>query len=373
MAKHAILSASGAHRWLNCTASIMMEKPFKDGDSAYAQEGTEAHELAENMIDAKLRKVSREYEATPEMMEYIGSYSDWVIEYYNKVKKKCLDAQILLEQRLDFSRWVPDGFGTGDVVIIADGTVHVIDLKYGKGVPVSAESNPQLMLYGLGAVDRYELEYEFDSIRLVINQPRLDSISEWEIYVDDLIAWGEDTVKPKAEEALSGIGTTNAGEHCRFCKAAAVCRARAEEALRFARADFNEATLDDAEIAEMLGLVSRVTDYCNKLTEYTLAEALKGKKWSGYKVVEGRSRRKYADDLKVAELLNEAGYEDAIIYERKLLGLTAMEKVVGKKNLSTILGDCIIKPAGAPVLVPESDKRPEYTGADDFNDNYKED
>ena len=370
MAKHARLSASGAHRWMACPPSVKMEEKIPDSGSAYAEEGTRAHELAEDMIWTKLGKEPRlDYSEYPmDMKDYIGEYTDWVVEFFGTIKKECEDAILLTEQRLNFSKWVPGGFGTGDVVIIADGTIHIIDLKYGKGVPVAADHNPQLMLYGLGAVDTYDLVYEFEKVDLIINQPRLDSISVYRTTVGELLAWGEDTVKPAAKKAMKGEGDQVPGEHCRFCRAAATCRARASEAARLAAEEFEPDELTDEEIADLLGKLDRIQDYCSKLKEYTLAEALRGHKWSGYKLVEGRSRRKYSDELKVSEALKDAGYEEAVIYEKKLLGLTAMEKLLGKEEFGEVLGDLIEKPAGAPVLVPESDKRPEYSGADDFKE-----
>ena len=372
MAEHARLSASGAHRWMACPASVKMEEAFPDTDSPYAAEGTQAHALAETWIPLKLEglamSIAENRKYPVDMVDYIDRYTDWVVEYFDVIRSKCPDAILLTEQRLDFSQWVPEGFGTGDVVIIADGTVHIIDLKYGKGVPVSAENNPQLMLYGLGAVTAYDLAYEFDTVKLVINQPRLDSISEWEVYVDDLLTWGETIVKPAAEMALNGESEPFPGDYCRFCKAAAVCRARAEEALDLAAKDFDPNTLSGKEVAELLGKIDRIVDYCSQLKEYTLAEALKGRKWKGYKVVEGKSRRRYRNELDVARKLEDAGYDEAIIYEKKLLNITAMEKLLGKKEFNSMLGELVDKPAGAPVLVPETDKRPEYTGKDDFDE-----
>lgn len=376
MAKHAKLSASGAHRWMACPPSVKMEEGFPDSGSVYASEGTQAHALAEWWIRWKLHDfpapIGRLEEYPKDMRDYIDIYTDWVVEFFAVIQNGCPDAILLTEQRLDFSRWVPEGFGTGDVVIIADGTIHIIDLKYGKGVPVSADHNPQLMLYGLGAIAAYDLIYEFDKVDLIINQPRLDSISVYSTTVKDLLTWGDEVVRPAAVKAMKGEGDQVPGDHCRFCKAAAVCRARASEAARLAAEEFDPETLTDDEIADMLGKLDRIIDYCGQLKEYTLAEALRGKKWSGYKVVEGKSRRKYGDELAVAKKLKDAGYDEASFYEKKLLGITAMEKMLGKREFSAVLGGLVVKPAGAPVLVPESDKRPEYPGADDFDEEPKE-
>jgi hypothetical protein len=356
-----------------CPPSVKLEAGFPDTGSEYAAEGTQAHDLAERWIQLKLKgppPITKGRQTYPQdMQDCIDEYTDWVVEFYNRIRHECEDAILLTERRLDFSKWVPGGFGTGDVVIIADGTIHIIDLKYGKGVPVSADHNPQLMLYGLGAITAYDLVYEFDKVDLIINQPRLDSISVYSTTVEELLTWGEEVVKPAAKMAMKGEGDQTPGEHCRFCKAAPVCRARASEAARLAAEDFGEPeTLTDEEIADMLGKLDRIVDYCGRLKEYTLAEALRGKKWNGYKVVEGKSCRKYGDELAVAEKLKEAGYEEASFYEKKLLGITAMEKMLGKKEFNEVLGSLVVKPAGAPVLVPADDKRPEYTGADDFKE-----
>ena len=247
MGDHAKLSASGSHIWLNCTPAIRMSEGIPDKQTAFTQEGTIAHRLAELKISRRLGDMSgpeftREVEEvnsseyySEEMETYIQNYVDWIEEIYNGVKERSADFELLTEQRLDFSSWVPGGFGTGDVVIIADGTLTVIDLKYGKGVPVDAVRNPQLMLYGLGAYDAFSLSNDIQKIRMIINQPRLDSISEYELPVEELLQWGEETVKPRAEMAMKGEGEAKPGDWCRFCKCRAICRARAEEALEIAR------------------------------------------------------------------------------------------------------------------------------------------
>lgn len=375
---HAKLSASGSHIWLNCTPAVKLAEGLPDKQTAFTMEGTTAHSLAELLIGEELDKnmsgvfdrveAFKQIEASgfynAEMQEYIRKYTDWVIETYNGIQAE--DKELLTEQRLDFSEWVPGGFGTGDVVIIADGVLTVIDLKYGKGVPVSAEWNPQLMLYGLGAYDSFSLSNDFERVRMIINQPRLDSISEFEISVEELLKWGEEVVKPKAAMAMKGEGEQHPGEHCRFCKVKATCRARAQEALELAKEEFTEPMLlSDDEIAEILGKVDRVKSWVDDVKAYAQSEAEAGRKWPGWKLVEGRSNRKYTDQKEVEQRLLAAGFEKVLLFkDPELLGISAMEKVVGgKKKLETICAGLIVKPAGAPTLVPESDKRPEYNAA----------
>ena len=384
MADHAKLSASGSHIWLNCTTSVQMSEGFPDKQTAYTEEGTLAHRLAEleigkiyKLVSAKsykdgLKTVKESQYYTEELKSYVKNYVDWVEEIYNGVKEKSADHEILTEQRLDFSTWVPGGFGTGDVVIIADGTLTVIDLKYGKGVPVEARENPQLMLYGLGAYDAFSLSNDIQRIRMIINQPRLDSISEFEISVEDLLKWGEEVVKPKADMAIRGEGEAHPGDWCRFCKCKAVCRARAEEALEIAKYEFRDPPLlEDGEISDILVRAARIQSWISDVKEYAQEEAEHGRQWPGWKLVEGRSNRKYSDPKEVEKRLLAAGFEKVLLFkDPELLGITAMEKVVGgKKKLETLIAGLIVKPPGAPTLVPESDKRPALnTAKEDFKE-----
>ena len=382
MADHARLSASGSHIWLNCTPAVKLSEGIPDKGSIYTAEGTLAHRVAEIEL-GKIFGVITERQArdwtklvaasefyTPELIEYVQRYVDWVQETYNAIRSE--DKELLTEQRLDFSTWVPQGFGTGDVVIIADGVLTVIDLKYGKGVPVDAFQNPQLMLYGLGAYDSFSLSNDIDTIRMIINQPRLDSISENEISVEDLLKWGDEVVKPRAEMAMKGEGEACPGDWCRFCKVKATCRARAEEALEMARYEFEEPKLlDEAEIGDVLSKVDRIASWISDVKEYAQAEALQGRKWPGWKLVEGRSNRKYSDPKEVEKRLLAAGFEKVLLFkDPELLGITAMEKVVGgKKKLEKLCEGLIVKPPGAPTLVPATDKRPEISPAkSDFDD-----
>ena len=374
---HAVLSASAAHRWMNCPGSISLCQGIPDKGSSYAEEGTLAHSLAELIINynlsrmtkAEFKKAMKDIESNSfycqEMQDYIRDYTERIWELMNEAKAVCRDAELLTEQRLDFSAWVPGGFGTGDVVIVYDKVIHICDLKYGKGVGVSAEQNPQLMLYGLGALSTYDMLYDIETVKLTIIQPRLDSISTYEISAEELQKWGDAVVKPAAAAALADNAECTAGDWCRFCKAKAVCRARKDAMTELAKLEFKDARLlDDSEIGEVLRLAEQLTAWAGDVKEYAQEEAEKGKKWDGWKLVEGRSNRKYSDEAKVAEALKNAGYDEALLYEKKLYGITAMEKIIGKKPLAEFCGALIIKPPGKPVLVPESDKRPEINSAD---------
>lgn len=383
---HAKLSASGAHRWSNCPGSVALEKDIADKGSTYAAEGTVAHALAELIINYNLGRLNKsefskkkkEIEKSEyfckEMEDYITEYTQQVWEFMNYAKSQSKDAELLTEQRLDFSDWVPDGFGTGDVVIVYDGVIHIIDLKYGKGVGVSAENNPQLMLYGLGALSTYDMLYDIKEIQLTIIQPRLDIISSQTLYTDELLKWGEYVIKPAAEEALKDDAPCHAGDWCKFCKAKAICKARADYMLELTKMEFADPrVLTDEQIVEVLAKADQLKNWAEDVSDYALTEAVdNGKKWPGYKVVEGRSNRKYSDDGEVIKALTDAGYEEAIIFEKKLLTITNMEKAIGKKQFQELLGDLIVKPAGKPTLVPQSDKRPEISSAASAKEDFKD-
>lgn len=381
---HARLSASGAKRWMNCPPSVALEEQFPDKGSEYAREGTLAHSLAEAMIrynagqikkaefNRILKGIQKDELYSIDMLDYVEDYASIVWEDYNASKKA--DSMILVEQRVDFSDYVPDGFGTCDAVIITDGKLHIYDLKYGKGVEVFAQDNPQLRLYGLGAVEAFDLLYDFDTVEMTIIQPRLGNVSTETMTVEELRDWGRYTVRPLAEKAAKGEGEFKAGDHCRFCKARATCRARAEANMELAKMEFADPELlTDEEIGEVLRAADQLTAWAKDIAEYALAEAVNhDKKWDGWKLVEGRSVRKYVDETKVVDALHDAGYADAVIYKKELWGITAMEKLIGKKNFSDFLGNLVEKPAGKPTLVPESDKRPEINKADKAKEDFKE-
>lgn len=369
MADHARLSPSASHRWINCPGSVHLAEqcPPQTG-SAYTAEGTEAHALAElklrkfneegtgDFFDKKLEKSRSEFEY------YCGEMEEATDFYFDIVTEKLIeggpDAELMIEQRFSLDKWVPDSFGSADAVIIAGNTIEVCDLKYGKGVKVDAVGNPQLRLYGLGAAELFGDLYDFDTVRVTIIQPRLDHVSTEEISLEDLKDWAENWVAPAAKLAMSNTDEVHCGDWCQFCPAKAICRERAEANLELARHDFKKpALLTDEEIGEVLRQADELQKWAADISSYALEQALAGKQYTGWKLVEGRSIRKYADEIKVADTLKAAGFDEALLYERKLNGITNMEKLVGKKKLTEILGDLLVKPAGKPVLVPESDKR----------------
>ena len=386
---HAHLSASGSSRWMACPPSAELEKDFPDSSSVFAEEGTAAHELSEILLKFELDQITKaDHEAQFErfieknefysqsMLDYVQSYVDVVMERVNEAYAKTPDALVLVEQRLDFSEWVPEGFGTGDVLIIADGQLEVVDLKYGKGVPVSAVDNPQMRLYGLGALSHYSILYDIERVRMTIVQPRLDSISSETMTAKDISKWADEEVKPKATMAWNGEGEFSPGEHCRFCKANATCRARADENLKMAEYDFAEPLLlSNEEVASILAKADELGKWAGDVKSYALTQAENhGVKFDGWKLVEGRSNRKYADTDAVEKRLKSRKYKVADIYEpRKIFGITAMEKLMGKKTFSEVLGELIVKPPGKPALVTESDKRPELNSAESAADDFADD
>ena len=361
MADHAVLSASGSHRWLNCTPSARLELEFENTGSEAAREGTAAHALCEHKLKRALRMRSKrpvsDYDSD-EMEECTDAYVEFVMEQYEAAKQVCKDPVVLIEQRLDFSCYVPDGFGTGDCIIISDDRLHIIDFKYGMGVLVEAEDNPQMKLYALGALAVYDALYDINEVSMTIFQPRRENVSTWTVSVADLKAWAETELKPKADMAYNGEGEYLPGEWCTFCRAAVRCRARAEEKLKLAQTEFRmPPLLTDAEIEDILSVLPDLTKWANEITAYALDAALNhGKEWNGFKVVEGRSVRKYRDEDAVAEAAKAAGYRD--IYRQTLIPLTEMQKLMGKDRFEDILGGLIYKAPGKPTLVPKSDKRP---------------
>lgn len=396
MSEHANLPASSAARWMGCPGSYRMAKKFAEAPSANAEEGTLAHELAAFGIETRdmpksaeaykdgLAEIKKKVDAFyagntglggdfARMEQAVAPYIDYVAREYQEALGRDGSAVLMTEQRVDFSGYVPGGFGTSDAVIIGGGRATVIDLKYGKGVAVSAAGNPQIRLYALGAIAAFDLVYDFDSVRMVICQPRLDSVTEEELPVADLKAWAEQEVRPAAALALSDSPPYRPGEWCasHFCPGAGICRARAEYALAVERHSGEDpAVLTDAEIAEMLGRVDVLADWAKKLKSYALGEMQNGHALPGWKIVEGRSSRTYTDQDKAAAAVMKAGYEEALIYERSLIGITAMEKLLGgKKKFDEILGGLVFKPQGAPTLAPESDRRPALTpGGPAFED-----
>lgn len=368
--KHALLGASSSERWLSCPPSARLTEDYPDSESSYATEGTLAHSVAE----AKLRRYLKQTRKTPtcddaEMDECTDAYVQYIGEVYEEAKRLCKDPLLLMEQRVDYTRFVPEGFGTADTILISDGVMHLIDLKYGKGIPVYAEGNPQLKLYCLGAIEMLGNLYDISTVRMTIFQPRLSNISTAEMSVEQLYDWVETELKPKAQQAFDGTGDFKAGDHCRFCKAKAECRERANANLELAVYDFTDPPLlENAEVADILAKADELISWAGDVKEFALAEAMKGVKFDGFKVVSGRSNRRYTDENAVAETVTAEGYDP---YEHKVLGITAMEKMLGKKRFEEKLGGLVEKPQGKPTLVPTSDKREELSitsAADDFAD-----
>ncbi|MEC1374984.1 DUF2800 domain-containing protein [Heyndrickxia oleronia] len=361
MSDHAVLSASGSHRWLNCLPSARLELEFENNESNAAAEGTAAHALCEHKLKKALHMRSKRPVSsynTDEMEEHSDAYVEFVMEQFELAKQSCTDPLILIEQRLDFSCYVPQGFGTGDCIIIGDKKLHIIDFKYGMGVLVDAVGNPQMKLYALGALEIYDSLYDIEEVSMTVFQPRRENVSTWTMPVNELNDWAENELRPKAKKAYEGEGDYLPGEWCTFCRAAVKCRARAEEKLKLAQMEFKlPPLLTDSEIEEVLSKLSDLTKWANEIMAYATEAAVNhGKEWYGFKVVEGRSVRKYKDEEAVAEAAKANGYKD--IYRHSLITLTEMQKLMGKKKFEEILGGLIHKPLGKPTLVPLSDKRP---------------
>ena len=363
---HALLSASSASRWINCTPSARLGENYDDQPSEYAAEGTDAHTLGEyKVLKALKRKVTNPAKKlkyfSEEMDNCTDGYRDVVMELVMEAKEKCNDPQVLIEHRVNFSRWVPEGFGTADALIVADGMLTICDYKYGKGVAVDATDNAQLKCYALGALDMFDGIYDISTVRMIIYQPRRENISEFQMAKEALYKWAEEELKPKAELAYKGEGEFACGAWCRFCKAKHECRARAEANLTLTRLDFQlPPTLTDAEVAYVLDKADELVAWVSDIKEYALKAAIAGRSFSGWKLVEGRSNRKISDEAAVIEAVSKEGKDP---FEKKLLGVTALEKLLGKSRFNEILGQYVVKPQGKPTLVPESDKR-EPIGSD---------
>ena len=368
---HALLSASSAKRWLACPPSARLTENMPDSGSGYAAEGTLAHSLCElklrrkfeGMKKAAFDKAAAEIRKnelySPEMDGCTDQYIDYISRIVHGYSTK---PAVIPEQRVDYSGIAPGGFGTSDCIILCGNDMHIIDFKYGKGVPVSAEDNPQLKLYALGAAREYDMLYDIRNVTLHIVQPRTeDGNSSWSLSWEALEEWGE-SIRPTAELAWEGRGEFSCGDHCRFCKAKAVCRARAEHIL--SEAEFSAVPpelLSDDELGKILERARLFANWLSDIEEYALNEILNGKTVTGFKVVEGRSNRQISDLESAFAVLKDSGIEEAMLYERKPLGLTELEKLVGgKKKLTELIGGYIEKPQGRPTLVPADDKRPDY-------------
>lgn len=372
MAKHAYLSASASERWLKCPPSAKLCAQEEDRGSPFAQQGTDAHELCQYLVEKALGRDAKDptenltwYDA--EMQEAAEGYAAFVMDQVSEAKKLCDDPLVCVEQTLDFSKWVEHGFGTGDCVIVADDLLHIIDMKFGVGVLVSASGedgtgNSQLKCYALGALDTFGDLYSIKRIRLSIYQPRRENVDTFELTREQLLDWAENILAPTAKLAYEGQGEFCAGDHCQFCKVKAYCRKRAEVNLEMAKYEFAEpATLDAVEIAAILPQVDQLVRWAEDVKDYALTQALSGTRYPGFKLVEGRSNRKYSNEAEVARVVAEAGYDP---YEKKLLGVTAMTKQLGKKLFDELLSGLVEKPQGKPVLAPDTDKRPEFNTAE---------
>lgn len=389
---HAILSASGAHRWLECTPSARLEEKFASTTSPYAEEGTVAHELAEisllHMIgqlsaekyNERLYRIKENKWFNEEMLEYCGDYAKFVYKKWTDLKEKTGDASVLVEEKIDFGKWVPNGFGTADCIILADKYMEVVDFKYGKGKRVEATENPQMRLYTLGAYNSFGMVYDVENVTMTIYQPRIaNGITSDEITIDALIDWGNFYVKPRAELADKGKGNFAPSEEtCKFCKARATCKARAEEKLKLYDDGFDARLLTIQEAGALLEKASDIEAWLSDLKAYVEGSLLDGVEVPGWKLVAGRSIRRFADEQKVAEAMIGAGYDPAVLYKPpELITLTQMEKDFGKKAVEKTIGHLIVKPAGKPTLAPESDKRPAIKREEEllkeFDDYFKED
>ena len=376
MSTHAFLSPSASHRWLMCPPSAKLNATLPDQTSPYAKQGTDAHELCAYLVEKTL---GRDVKDPTENLDYYDEemqmcaegYAEFVMQELELARQTCPDTEVLVEQKVDFSKWVEGGKGTADCILLSDGTAEIIDYKNGLGVMVSSESeefggNPQLMCYSLGVIDMFDGIYNIDTIRMAIYQPRRDNLSVYEMSKADLLKWADEVLAPTAALAMKGEGEFKAGSHCQFCKCKATCRKRAEFNLEMAQYDFAMPdTLEDHEVEAILMKVDQLTSWADDVKEYALNQALQGKEYENFKVVEGRSVRKYTDEDAVAFAVKDAGFDP---FEKKLLGITAMTSLLGKKKFEDLLGGMIMKPPGKPTLVPKSDKRPamKNTAQEDF-------
>lgn len=376
MSAHALLSPSSAHRWLNCTAAPRLEEGIEDKGSDFAAEGTLAHAfcaqklkyflgLSTDAEDDEIADLYADYHSG-EMDEYTDTYVAIVLAKYAEAKERTADAQLLVETRLSFGNYIPDAYGTADAIIIADGTMEVIDFKYGKGVKVSAVDNPQMMIYALGAYDKFSFDYNIERVKMTIVQPRIDNLSEDEVSVADLTQWTDEVLRPKARQAYAGDGPQVPGSWCQFCKVKSQCRALVNRCQEVSKID--PKLISAEELArDVLPILPTVKTWLAGVEDYALAQALSGVTLPGYKVVEGRSVRKIVDQSGAAAALLNAGYSsEEISKPYELRSITDLEKLTGKKQFAELCGAYIDKPTGKPTLVPESDKRQAINPADDF-------
>lgn len=369
---HALLSASSSARWLACPPSAVAAEAYPNEGTEFTKEGTLAHEVAEWVSSGWLQDrekspgmIASKEGVTSEMLECAEGYLGYILEH-----TKSDAAVVLLEQRVDFSPWVPDGFGTADCIIIQGNEMDVIDYKFGKGVAVSAEDNPQMKLYGLGALNEFGFAYDVEKVRLHIYQPRINNVSQYELTADELLTWGEKTVKPIAQKAAKGKGTYKAGEHCRFCPHAGKCRTLTKTCTEYVETHGIKAPVEKLapwEVADILAMEPVLNLWLKNVREMALTSMMNGEEVPGYKVVAGRGSRAWTNELEVAAALKAAGYSQEDITKTELLSVAAMEKALGKKKAAELLADYIEKRTGAPTIAPQTDKREPYNRADDFD------
>lgn len=361
--KHCMTGASpsSSKRWIECTPSLRLTENMDDKESVFAQEGTEAHSWAE----FKLNKAMGRIIPTPEKGEFYSNeieectnaYVSYIMELYEQAKQKCKDPILLVEQEVSLSEYVEGCFGTCDCLIASDDTLYIIDYKHGRGIPVNAERNTQMMMYAVGALLIFDALYDIKKVHMTIFQPRLANISTYEMGKDELFDWAENVLKPRALMAYKGEGEYHCGEWCTFCKARSTCRERAKMNMALAQEEFKEPPLlTDEEIEDVLSKIDGLISWANDVKDYAFQEAMKGKKWSGYKLVEGRSNRKYSNETEVANVLIAAGYDP---FEKKLVTITELQKRLGKQKFEELVGKFIVKPNGKPTLVERTDKRAE--------------
>lgn len=369
---HALLSASGASRWINCPPSARLTDAVPDDrNSVFAKQGEAAHEYSELLFKcylsgncgADIAEIQDFEKGNPyfdeEMREKVGEYVDYVIEVYEREESDMLTTYMAIEQKLDYSDWAEDGFGTGDILIVNDERLHIIDLKYGKGVPVYAENNSQLKMYALGAYAKFSNEYEFTTIVMHIHQPRLNNVTSYEISIGELLDWGEKVVKPAAKLAFAGEGEFKAGDHCRWCKVKGNCQARADENLKALEYEFQDpALISDEDIGTVLHLAQQLKAWASDVESYVKKQVLQGKKIDGWKQVRGRSTRKFTNEAEVRKRLEDDFLEeDKFLDAPKMKSLSNIEKALGKKYFKEYLGDLVEVTEGNPTLAPESDPR----------------
>lgn len=382
---HALLNPSSADRFINCPPSVRLSEPYPDIETDFAMEGTLVHELIEAFIKDRLgiwnalqhvkalERIQSHRLYKKEMLNYAYDFKDYVLDLYSKYRSVDPSTKIFIEEEIDLSGYIPEGYGHNDIGFVTSDKIHIIDFKYGQGVRVEAENNSQLKVYALGIYDKVMLDRDIEEIEITVYQPRMDNISTDVIDIETFLSWVKLVLMPAAELAYKGEGNFKSGPHCKFCRVKAQCRAHAEYNLQLADEDFKDVyLLSDDEIRAILDKAKVFTEWIKAVEEYALSEAVKGKKWKGLKLVEGRSTRRYKNEAKIIKVLQEKGYTDDQIFDKTIKNLTELEAYLGKKYFNSIFKNHIVKPQGKPTLVPLSDKRDEFalrrSAEDDFSD-----